>query len=122
MLILLGGEIFISSFVTKKKEEKKNGSNLTGSENKTKVNKEDMMEHRGTKSGLGVMKCWRIFFFFPCLMTFFVLVAFYRNQQFLDDNPTDLYGDKFTSPEELKFPNSTDQLVVIAVIVKGETM
>ena len=54
-------------------------------------------------------------------MTFFILFAFYRNQEFLDENPTDFYGDKFTSPEELRFPNSTDQYLVIAVIVKGKT-
>ena len=53
-------------------------------------------------------------------MTFFVLAAFYRNQQLLDENPEDFFAEKFIKPEELKFGNVTsDQFVVMAVIVKG---
>ena len=51
-------------------------------------------------------------------MTFLVLFAFHRNQQFLDENPSNIYSDKFTAPEELKF---TNEFIVIAVIVKGES-
>ena len=50
-------------------------------------------------------------------MTLTVLFAFHRNQQFLDENASNMYSDKFTAPEELKF---TNEFIVIAVIVKGE--
>ena len=56
----------------------------------------------------------------PILMTFVFLVAFYRNQDALDDNPNNYFGDKFVSPNELKSSNFTDQYVVIAVVVKGK--
>ena len=56
----------------------------------------------------------------PIIMTFLLLVAFYRNQEVLDENPNNFFGGKFVSPNELNSSNFTDQFVVIAVVVKGK--
>ena len=58
----------------------------------------------------------------PIVMTFLLLVAFYRNQEVLDENPNNFFGGKFVSPNELNSSNFTDQFVVIAVVVKGKLM
>lgn len=80
--------------------------------------KEIKMERASIFGKLHGPKC---FLWVPVLMTFFVLTAFYRNQQFLDENPADFFAGKFTDPDELKFPDVTsDQFVILAVIVKGD--
>ena len=111
MLIFSEGEIFTSSVVTKKLDhEKQNQLPL--------LSKQNFHQNMSSKSGKWQEpKCCRTLFLFPCLMTFLVLFAFHRNQQFLDENPSSMYSDKFTAPEELKF---TNEFIVIAVIVKGE--
>ena len=78
------------------------------------------MERHSISAKTNGPKCFRAFLLFPVLMTFFVLAAFYRNQQLLDENPEDFFAEKFIKPEELQFGNVTsDQFVVMAVIVKG---
>ena len=82
--------------------------------------KEIKMERASIFGKLHGRKC---FLWVPVLMTFFVLTAFYRNQQFLDENPADFFAGKFTDPDELKFPDVTsDQFVILAVIVKGDQL
>jgi hypothetical protein len=82
------------------------------------LSKQNFNQNMSSKSGKWQeRKCCRAFFLFPCLMTFLVLFAFHRNQQFLNENVSNMYSDKFTAPEELKF---TNEFIVIAVIVKGK--
>ena len=79
------------------------------------------MDRGGGKLHSGKWPCLqngRLALVVPVLMTFLLLAAFYKNQQFLDENPPNFFANKFVSPEELRFDN--DQFVVIAVVLKGE--